>query len=147
MDDALTVLGFDFGMKHIGVAVGQSITGSATPVATLAARDGIPDWEDITQLIERWQPKGLVVGVPFHLDGSTQLMTFCARRFIHRLDKRFGLPVHEVDEQLTSWEAKHRGWLKPTAYKQKRIEQERHAYAAAILVEQWMSEQATAIRR
>ncbi len=136
-----TVLAFDFGLKNIGVAVGQSITRTATPVTTLAARDGIPIWQEIALLIEKWQPKILIVGVPLHLDGSAQPMTFCARRFINRLKTFYKLPVAEIDERLTSWEAKERTSLKPSRHKQKRIEQQAHAYAAVILIEQWMTEQ------
>lgn len=134
----ITVLGFDFGLKHIGVAVGQSITRSASPVTTLTARDGIPNWDDIQLLIERWKPQALIIGIPLHLDGTVQPMTYCARRFMNRLHVRFSLPVHAVDERLTSWEAKQRTSLKPSAHKQKRMEQETHAFSAVILIEQWM---------
>lgn len=134
----ITVLGFDFGLKHIGVAIGQSVTHSASPVTTLSAKDGIPNWNEIAQLIETWNPKALIIGIPLHLDGTVQPMTHCARRFMNRLHARFKLPVHAVDERLTSWEAKQRTSVKPSAHKQKRIEQETHAFAAVILIEQWM---------
>src|SRR6185437_5451854 len=97
------VLGFDFGMKYIGVAVGQSITYSASPLTTLLAKDGIPAWQEVEQLLEKWRPQDLIVGVPLNMDGTQQLLTFCARRFIKRLHARFKLPVYEVDERLTSW--------------------------------------------
>ncbi len=136
-----TLLGFDFGMKHIGVAVGQTITQTASPVTTLQARDGIPNWTELQALIDRWKPSELVVGVPFNMDGSSQLMTFCARRFIKRLTAKFNLPIHEVDERLTSWEAKTRNEFKLKKSKTKRKDQEDHATAAVIIVEQWMADQ------
>lgn len=122
-----TVLGFDFGLKYIGVAVGQSITQTASPLETLLAKDGIPNWEDIQILITRWQPTELIVGVPLNMDGSTQRMTHCAKRFIHRLQDYYKLPVHEVDERLSSWEITHT---------EKKTRQS-HSHVACLLIEQW----------
>lgn len=133
------VLGFDFGLKHIGVAVGQSITQSATPISQLKAQDGIPDWDSIQVLIEQWRPHALIVGLPLNMDGSEQLMTFATKRFINRLKERFGLPVHAVDERLSSWEAKMLIPLKERNKKNKPLSI--HAYAAALLVAQWLGSQ------
>lgn len=109
-----TVLGFDFGMKNIGVALGQSLTGTARPVATLQAQDGAPQWQEIQALINDWQPQLLLVGLPLHMDGSEQMLTKAARRFGNRLHGRFKLPVEWVDERLTSFEAEmHLSDLKP----------------------------------
>jgi putative Holliday junction resolvase len=100
-----TLLAFDFGYKRIGVAVGQSVTGMASPLTTLAGRDGQPDWGEVEHIITTWQPAALVVGLPCHLDGTEQDITTEARRFARRLQNRYGLPVHLVDERLTSDEA------------------------------------------
>lgn len=100
-----TVLGFDYGLKRIGVAVGQVITGTATPLPLLAARDGVPDWGKIQKLITEWQPQLLLVGLPLNMDDSEQKMTKASRRFGNRLNGRFRLPVQWVDERLTSVEA------------------------------------------
>lgn len=70
-----TVLAFDFGTKSIGVAVGQEITGTASPLAALKARDGIPDWNVIEKLYEEWQPQLVVVGLPLNMDGTEQEVT------------------------------------------------------------------------
>lgn len=102
-----TLLGFDYGKRNIGVAVGQEITASASPLVTLKARDGKPDWMEITQLIETWRPDALVVGIPLHMDGTEQDMTVAARRFANQLQGRYHLPVINVDERLTSIEAGH----------------------------------------
>lgn len=99
------VLGFDFGTRQIGVAVGQSLTGSARALDTVAVRPGGPDWAAIAGLIQDWRPAGLVVGLPLDLDGTEQEMTHAARRFGRQLAGRFGLPVHAMDERLTSREA------------------------------------------
>lgn len=101
------LLGFDYGRKRIGIALGQSVTRTASPLETLAARDGKPDWSDIERLVEAWQPAALIVGLPYALDGSEQDITAEARRFARRLEGRFRLPVHLVDERLTSREAEH----------------------------------------
>ena len=102
-----TLLGFDYGKRNIGVAVGQEVTASASPLVTLKARDGKPDWTEITQLIETWRPDALVVGVPLNMDGSEQEMTRAARRFANQLQGRYHLPVIDIDERLTSVEAAH----------------------------------------
>lgn len=101
------LLGFDYGRKRIGVALGQSVTRTASPLDTLAASDGQPDWQAVRQLIETWQPSALIVGLPLALDGSEQDITAEARKFARRLEGRFRLPVHLVDERLTSREAEH----------------------------------------
>ena len=100
-----TLLAFDFGQKRIGIAVGQSVTGTASPLVTLAARQGQPDWGTLDHIITTWHPSALVVGLPCHLDGAEQKITKEARRFAGDLQSRYGLPVHLVDERLTSDEA------------------------------------------
>jgi len=98
-----TLLGFDYGRKRIGVAVGQQITRSATALTTVRARDGKPDWPAISHLIEEWKPDALVVGIPYHMDGSEQDMTQAAQRFCRQLEGRYRLPVYQTDERLTSY--------------------------------------------
>ncbi len=100
-----TVLGFDFGGKRIGVAVGQELTASTQSLATVAVINGKPDWPHISRLLEQWQPALIIVGLPLNMDGSEQEVTRAARRFGHRLSGRYNLPVEMVDERLTSYEA------------------------------------------
>ncbi len=144
-EPSTAVLGFDFGMKHIGVAVGQSITRSATPLKSLQAQDGIPDWGLIQNLIHEWRPTTLIVGLPLTMDGSEQSLSFAARRFMNRLKERFGLPVFEVDERLSSWAAKDEMGTKAprTAKKRKAARDKVHSYAAALLIEQWYGQSQT----
>lgn len=100
---AKTLLGFDYGRKRIGVAVGQPLTATATALTTVRARDGKPDWEAIGRLLAEWKPDALVVGIPYHMDGSEQDMTHQAQRFCRQLEGRYGLPVHRAEERLSSY--------------------------------------------
>ena len=101
---AQSFLGFDFGSKRTGVATGNALTRSATPLTTVAA-EGDARFAAIGRLIAEWQPDALVVGVPFHPDGAPHDNTRRAQRFARQLHGRFRLPVHEVDERYTSTEA------------------------------------------
>lgn len=99
-------LGFDYGKKHIGVAVGNQETRIAHALATVTSRNDQPDWEHITRLLQEWQPCALVVGLPLNMDDSENTMTQAAKKFGNRLQGRYNLPVHMVDERLTSVAAK-----------------------------------------
>ena len=104
-DKPRTLLGFDFGTRRIGVAVGQELTRTATALTTLNSADGGPDWTAIGRLIKEWQPAALVVGLPLNLDGSESESSRLARRFGNRLTGRYNLPVFTADERLSSSEA------------------------------------------
>jgi putative Holliday junction resolvase len=106
LKSAETLLAFDYGTSFIGVAVGQSVTGTATPLAALKANDGVPDWNRIEALIAEWRPHRLLVGLPLNMDGSESPMSARARKFANRLHGRFGLPVATWDERLSSFEAR-----------------------------------------
>jgi putative Holliday junction resolvase len=104
--DAKTVLCFDYGSKSIGVAVGQSITGTANPLPSLRAKDGVPSWDQIKNIIDQWRPDLLLVGLPLNMDGSCSELSHRAKKFANRLHGRFGLPIALADERLSSFEAK-----------------------------------------
>ena len=93
------VLAFDFGLKHLGVAVGQTVTRTASPLTTLRARQGIPDWQELTRLVDEWSPQLLVVGLPLNMDGTESEMAGRARAFAAKLGSRSNLPV-VMDEDL-----------------------------------------------
>jgi putative Holliday junction resolvase len=97
-----TLLGFDFGDRRIGVAVGQELTGTASALTTVRARDGIPDWDTISEIIRTWRPDALVVGFPRCADGSESRFSRRVKRFIKQLEERYKLPVHPMDERLSS---------------------------------------------
>ena len=128
-----TLLGFDYGTAKIGIAVGQSITGTATPLVTLRTVQQRPDWQRIGDLIATWQPSELVVGLPCDTDGSETEIADQAKRFARQLEGRYRLPVHMIDESLTSMEARQRLSRKP-----KNVE-ELDAIAAGLILETWLS--------
>jgi len=102
------IMGFDFGTGKIGVAVGQAITATATPLTILKARDGIPNWQQVEKLIKEWQPSLLVVGLPLNMDDTPSEMSRLAEKFARKLSGRFNLPSETVDERLSSFEAANR---------------------------------------
>jgi putative Holliday junction resolvase len=96
------LLGFDYGTLRIGVAVGETVTGRARPLALVPVRRNRPDWAAVTRLIDEWRPGRLVVGLPLTLDGEEQPASAGARRFGRQLEGRYRLPVELVDERLTT---------------------------------------------
>ncbi|MFB0954067.1 MAG: Holliday junction resolvase RuvX [Aeromonadaceae bacterium] len=103
-----TLLGFDFGTRSIGVAIGQEITGSAQPLRALKANDGVPNWDEIQKLLTEWQPDLVIVGLPLNMDGTEQPLTQRARKFAGRIHGRFGVVVELQDERLTTTDARAR---------------------------------------
>lgn len=103
-----TFMGFDFGTKSIGIAVGQEISGTATALNALPAKDGIPNWDNLKKILDEWQPDLLIVGLPLNMDGTNQEVTFKAKKFAKRLHGMFGYTVEVQDERLTTADAKAR---------------------------------------
>ena len=131
------ILGFDYGTKRIGVAVGQELTGSATALVTLAARDGVPDWQQITQLVQEWQPHAFVIGLPLHADGSANAVTQAAKDFGQQLQERYRLHSYWMDERLSSTEALQRYPQRPGRAGRK---SDLDKFAAQIIVESWLAQ-------
>jgi putative Holliday junction resolvase len=134
-----TLLGFDFGPRKIGVAVGQLVTRSATPLTTLRSRNEQPDWLRIEALIREWQPSALVVGLPFNMDDTEVDWAPRVHRFARQLHGRYGLAVHLIDERLTSIEARRQLIARP-GHKTPTLEAV-DALAAALILETWLCEQ------
>ncbi len=134
-----TLLGFDFGMKSIGVAVGQEITGTAQPLAALKARDGIPNWDLVAAVFEEWQPNLVVVGLPLNMDGTEQQVTHSARKFANRLHSRYGVTVETCDERLTTADAKAR--LFELGGFKKLDKQKIDSTSACLILQSWMESQ------
>ncbi len=130
------VLAFDFGLRRIGIAVGQSITRSASPLTPLLAEKGIPDWNEIAQLIATWRPSALVVGLPYRMDGKEQAISLAARKFARNLNEHCHLPVYTIDERLTTREAKRQ--LSNSNTKVKSLPS-LDSYAAKLILEAWFA--------
>ena len=131
-------MAFDYGLRQIGVATGNSLLGTTQSLAILKARDGIPDWQQVADIVAQWQPDLLVVGEPLNMDGSASALSARASKFARRLEGRLGLPVVMVDERLSSFEAKqqsresgHRG-----DYKSQPVD----SLAAELILRTWLSE-------
>ena len=105
-DEKDSYLGFDFGNKKIGVAVGQLLTRTASPLKTLRSHHQKPDWDNISQIIDEWQPVGLVVGISRQHDGTDNPITPRMHKFCRQLQGRYQLPVFQMDETLSTFEAK-----------------------------------------
>ena len=128
-----TLLCFDYGEKHIGVAVGQTVTGTATPLSILNTVNNDPDWAAISLLVKDWRPDALIVGMPLNMDGSGQPMTKQAARFARRLEGRYNLPVFTMDERLSTFEAKVRSGQETGL----------DSIAAQAILETWLLEHAS----
>lgn len=127
------VLGFDFGTKNLGVAVGNLLTETAQPVTILKVTNNQPNWDDIQKLLNEWQPDALIVGMPYTKDGTETEHLKIIRKFMNRLHGRFGLAVFEVDESHTS--AMSEQFIRPSDKGKKGT---LDAISAAIIVERWL---------
>ena len=133
----LTALAFDFGTQRIGVAYGQTVSGSARAITVLRARDGIPDWGELETVITDWNPDVFVVGLPYNLDGSDSELLTRAIKFGNRLHGRFHRPVYGMDERLSSQAAIEQVMeLKGQKSDNRAIDH----IAAQIILEDWFGE-------
>lgn len=131
-------MAFDWGSKRIGLAVGQPLTGTAEALAPVAARDGQPDWDQLGKRLQEWQPELLLVGIPLDMDGGELSVTPLARKFMNRLQGRFGLPVLGIDERLSTKEARQQ--LFDYGGYRKLGEHSIDSLAAELLLQQWFNE-------
>lgn len=131
-DAEITAMAFDFGTSRIGLAVGQSITGTAQPLAELKARDGIPDWQILGALLQQWRPDLLVVGIPYNMDGSESELSRRAEKFANRLHGRFHLPCYGMDERLSTHSARE---LVGAGRRDKPVD----SVAACLILESWFA--------
>ena len=129
------IIAFDYGLARIGVAVGQSITGTASPLDTIKAKDGTPNWQMLEALFKQWQPGKVLVGEPFNMDGSDQEITKRARKFANQIHGRFGLQVELVDERLSSAAAREE-LFEIGGYKKLKKSQ-LDSIAAVLILESW----------
>jgi len=129
------VLGFDFGTKNLGIAVGNLLTETAQPITILKVTNNQPQWDEIQKLIREWQPDAFIVGMPYTQDGTETEHLKIIRKFMNRLHGRFGLPVYEIDESHSSVLSEQ--FIKPSQKKKKGV---LDAISAAIIVERWLTQ-------
>lgn len=145
------MLGFDYGKRRIGVAVGQTVTASARPLATVAVHDSRPEWQELDELVAAWQPWALVVGLPGHMDERTTAHELAApvKTFAAELGNRYDLPVHLVDERLSSHEAQQRAQRqgRRAAPGSRVAKEELDRLAAQVILETWLAQQEHPSRR
>jgi putative Holliday junction resolvase len=132
------ILAFDFGLRRIGVAVGQATTCTASSLETV--RNGqSPDWTAVDRLVREWQPKLLLVGIPLGPDGEETDMSRAARRFGARLQNRYALPVDFADERLSSRAAEVRfAELRASGELRRKHADQLDAISAQIILENWL---------
>ncbi|HFL8824147.1 MAG TPA: Holliday junction resolvase RuvX [Candidatus Azoamicus sp. OHIO1] len=132
----MVVIGFDFGIKYIGVAVGQFITKTAVPVASIFVKNNLIDWNVIASFIYNWEPDCLVVGYPLGFERKNVFFCNKLEIFINNLKNKYSMPVYIIDEELSTWEAK-----KTYTFFERKCSFEYYsklnATVAAILVERW----------
>ena len=135
------VFAFDFGLRRIGIASGDSLTRSARPLATVSCGATGPDWRQIQALLAQWSPTRNVVGLPYNADGTISKMAEEAKRFAQDLTGRFGIPVDFVDERYSSLDAEARlRAARATGARKRRItKSDVDSYAACVILERWFA--------
>jgi putative Holliday junction resolvase len=136
-----TVLAFDFGLKRIGIASGDTLTATAAPRPAVAVYQSGPDWDAIAREVRMLSPRLLVVGAPYNADGSPGKLAPAARRFAAELERRFGLSVNMVDERWSSLEASAALKAQRSSGERKRRvrKEDIDSAAAAVILERWLT--------
>lgn len=137
MSKTQRILGFDYGLSQLGVALLQQPMGIISPLNIVRCKDGKPDWDAVSAVIEEWQPDKAVVGLPLNMDGSEGTITPRARKFSRQLHGRFGIEVILVDERLSSVEAKER--MGQQGGRQNYKKRPADSIAAQVILETWLS--------
>jgi putative Holliday junction resolvase len=136
----LVAMGFDFGLRRIGIAVGQTITGNAQALSVIPAKGGIPtDWHLIDKLMKEWLPDIFVVGLPLNMDDTEQTIIQHVKIFARQLEARYQKPVELFDERLSTVEARQRVF-DHGGYKALKAKKRLDSVAAQIILESWFSE-------
>ena len=128
------VMSFDYGLRNIGIAIGQSITKSASTFYAIKAKEGVPDWIKLDSIIDEWEPSLFIVGDPFNMDGTKSEFQKKIAKFSAELKKRYEIELHMIDERLTSKEAKERIKDKADGIKDSA---NKHSISAQIILEDW----------
>ncbi len=128
------VMAFDYGLKNIGIAIGQNITKSASTFYAIKAKEGVPEWIKLDSIIEEWKPSLFIVGDPFNMDGTKSEFQKKIAKFSTELKRRYKIELYMMDERLTTKEAKERIQDKPDGIKDSA---NKHSISAQIILEDW----------
>ena len=128
------IMAFDFGMRNIGIAIGQEITKTASTFYSIRADNGLPDWDELDKIIEEWKPDIFVVGDPLNMDGTRSNIQESTDRFSIYINKRYDIKVEKTDERLSSREAKERLEAVPIGV---RDSLNKHSISAQVILEDW----------
>ena len=136
-----TCIGFDFGTRRIGIAIGEYRLQKATPLGVVTNNNGTPDWPSIDKYMEQWQPSDIIVGWPLTEDLQEQTITHHVKGFIKRLVKRYDLPVHKADERFSSMAAQDeiKKMRSSGQRKRKTTHSDVDTRAAALILESWFA--------
>ena len=127
-------MAFDYGLRNIGIAIGQNITKSASTFYAIKAKEGVPDWIKLDSIIEEWEPGLFIVGDPFNMDGTKSEFQKKIAKFSTELKKRYEIELKMMDERLTTKEAKERIQDKSDGIKDSA---NKHSISAQIILEDW----------
>jgi putative Holliday junction resolvase len=135
-----TLIAVDYGLRRIGIATGTCLTGTSSPLTTISATQGAPDWSAFDMVLREWQPDLLVLGLPFNKDGSESDMTTAVKEFAATLQARYSIPIEFIDERYTSVEAEAilKEQRRLGIRKKKLKKEDVDAQAAQIIAESWM---------
>jgi putative holliday junction resolvase len=140
MNEIRCVIAFDFGLKRIGIAAGDTLTRTAAPLAAVLVGAHGPDWNAIAREIAALAPRLLIVGAPYNVDDSPGVLAPAALAFANELQQRFGLTVERVDERFSSLEAGALLKAQRAAGQRRRIRREHiDSAAAAVILERWFA--------
>ena len=131
------LLGIDYGRARIGIASGQMITKTASPIGTVEAFDGVPNWIELDKVMKRWNPSDIIVGLPLDTRDLDTDITRDARKFAIEIEERYKKPVHLINEAYSTREAR---WRLESVKDKKVSHIKVDAIAACIILETWMSE-------
>ena len=136
-----TIMAFDYGLRQIGVAHGQTLTANAEGIGILQASDGVPNWDDVKAMLNEWKPNLILVGLPLNMDGSDSELSRLARKFARRLQGRFNVDALMVDERLTSQDAKSSLRDPSSNKKSNKIDLTKIDHlAAALILQSWLDQ-------
>lgn len=134
----LKLIGLDYGKSRIGIASGQMITKTATPIATIAAKQGEPEWHELDKIIKQWRPSDIIVGLPIDAKDQETKITEEARVFAQKIELRYQKPVHLISETFSTREAR---WRLEEVQNKSNRHLKVDAFAACVILETWMNEQ------